>query len=187
MDGRRDIDDNRRPLRSSRDRYDDDRDDYRGSRDRTSLRVKRSSRDRDRDFDEVQDIAERLAKRFKLMAQGSYRNLDLEDVFDRFDVERVGSISVIEFERLLEDEVEFVLSRREMRALTDKFDRNRDGRVDRREFMDFCVSNGYSAPPRLTRRELDLKFQEARKRARQAFDESRSVGRIRDDVRMFKD
>ena len=70
----------------------------------------RDGRDRDRDFDEVQDIAERLAKRFKLMAQGSYRNLDLEDVFDRFDVERVGSISVIEFERLLEDEVEFVLS-----------------------------------------------------------------------------
>ena len=87
-----------------------------------------------------------------MMARGSSRNIDLEDVFDRFDVDRVGSISVIEFERLLEDEVEFVLSRREMRALTGKFDRNRDGRVDRREFMDFCISNGYAAPPRLTQR-----------------------------------
>ena len=154
----------------------------------------REHRDRDRGpdsdqvrSDEVQDIAERLAKRFKMMARGSSRSLNLEDVFDRFDVERVGSISVIEFERLLEDEVEFVLSRREMRALTGKFDRNKDGRVDRREFMDFCFSNGYSAPPKLTQRELDLKFQEARKRVQRGFDESRSVGRIREHIRMFKD
>ena len=191
-DDRRALDADRRPLRASRDRYDDDRAGYRGSRDRMSSSCEHRDRDRGPDSDqvrsdEVQDIAERLAKRFKMMARGSSRSLNLEDVFDRFDVERVGSISVIEFERLLEDEVEFVLSRREMRALTGKFDRNKDGRVDRREFMDFCFSNGYSAPPKLTQRELDLKFQEARKRVQRGFDESRSVGRIREHIRMFKD
>ena len=53
---------------------------------------------------------------------------------------------MIEFERLLEDEIQFNVTNREMRALTKRFDSDGNGRVDRREFLEFCKQHGYRRP-----------------------------------------
>ena len=152
--------------RDSRGLYDDD--DRRGSRDRRDSRGG------------IAEIAERLSMRFKNMARDSHRRMSLEDVFDRFDIDRVGSVSLIEFEKMMADEIRFEVSRSDMRHLTNRFDSNGDGRVDRREFISFCEEHGYRAPPKMSDSERRESLASAKKVSKRTFDEARNIGKLKD-------
>jgi centrin-3 len=141
--------------------------------------------DRSRDHSDIDDIAERLSKRFKNMANDSRHQIHLEDVFDRFDLDRRGSVSIMEFERLLEDEISFSVTRRDMRQLTKRFDRDGNGRVDRREFLEFCEQHGYLRPPQMTSEERSDLLRKAKKRSKQVFDEARNIGQLENYKRDF--
>ena len=84
---------------------------------------------------------------------------------------------MIEFERLLEDEIQFNVTNREMRALTKRFDSDGNGRVDRREFLEFCKQHGYRRPTQLSFEDRRDLLRSAKKRSQQVFDEAvREIG-----------
>jgi hypothetical protein len=84
---------------------------------------------------------------------------------------------VIEFERLLEDEIQFNVTNREMRALTKRFDSDGNGRVDRREFLEFCKQHGYRRPAQVSSEDRRDLLRSAKKRSQQVFDEAvREIG-----------
>ena len=95
----------------------------------------------------LKDLAKKLVRALEdEMRNGSAR--DMYEVFELLDRRGEGFIRVSDFERAIETDLRFRATRDEVDALVERFDRNRDGRVDYREFVRFCEDNGgYRRPP----------------------------------------
>ena len=88
-------------------------------------------------------VAERLAD--ALADQVSRRGArSLRDVFEDLDRSDRGFIELRDFERALENDLRLRIDRKDLNSLVRRFDTNRDGKIEYREFERFCEDHcGY--------------------------------------------